>query len=269
MSLLLAALQYPAVTLAAPPSDKQWEPIPQLTDEFKTKFDFNKWLNYNPTWLGSQPALFAPWNVAVAGDELRLTAKLEDIPYYHPQGYYSYTTAAVKSRKRVKYGYFEIRAKPMNASVSSGFWFYDKTPTAWTELDVFEIAGDSTLYPVWNDYVAYSNARVFTLEGTGATPSLPMTNGNFWWAPRRLADEYHVYALEWDEKVIKWYIDGVVVSTLDNRYWHQPVYMNFDAETFYSLGLPEASQLPAVFQIDYVRSWARKGTAKTSVYAGY
>jgi beta-glucanase (GH16 family) len=268
-SLVLAALQYPLTVLADPPSDKAWEPIPELTDEFNDSFNWDKWLSWNPAWLGRQPGLFAPWNVAVADGELQLTAKLEDIPYYHSLGYHTYTTAAVKSRKRVKYGYFEIRAKPMDSSASSAFWLYDKTSTAQTEIDVFEISGHSSVYPVWNDYVAYFNARVYKLEGSGATEQRPIVNGNFWWAPHRLADEYHVYGLEWDEKQIKWYVDGVVMATVDNRYWNLPIYMNFDAETFYSLGLPEASDLPSVYHIDYVRSWARQGTAQSSIYPGY
>jgi len=39
------------------------------------------------------------------------------------------------------YGYYEIRAKPMNTNIVSAFWFYAIEPQWHTEIDVFEIPG--------------------------------------------------------------------------------------------------------------------------------
>lgn len=73
-----------------------------------------------------------------------------------------------------------------------------------------------------------------------------------------LADGYHVYALEWDARQIKYYVDGRMVHSLENTHWHQPLHMNFDSETMPKwFGLPKAEDLPSTFSIEYVRSWRR------------
>ncbi len=73
--------------------------------------------------------------------------------------------------------------------------------------------------------------------------------------PFRMADDFHVYALEWDEKMIKWYVDGELVRKLKNTHWHQPLHMNIDSQTIF--GLPNPENLPATFSIEYVRSWKK------------
>lgn len=42
-----------------PPSGYQWEVVPSLTDEFNDNtIDGNKWLKYNPSWVGRDPGRF-------------------------------------------------------------------------------------------------------------------------------------------------------------------------------------------------------------------
>jgi beta-glucanase (GH16 family) len=262
--LLLTILLGTETALADPPADTQWVPIPELTDEFKgSELDWNKWTNFNPKWLGRQPALFAARNVAVADGELRLTAKLEDVPHYHSKGYNTYTTAAVKSRVKVLYGYFEVRAKPMKSAASSAFWFYDDTPELWTEIDVFEVGGGVPSF----ERAYIMGTHVFRMPGYQGTAQHHLADGSTWQAPYALADEYHVYGLEWDEKEIKWYVDGNVVWTKGNRHWHQPIYMNFDSELYVGRwGLPNNADLPSTFAIDYVRSWTKAGQTVAAVY---
>lgn len=46
---------------------------------------------------------------------------------------------------------------------------------------------------------------------------------------------------------------------MENTRWHQPLYLNLDAETQPDwFGLPDNAELPATFSIDYVRSWQRQ-----------
>ena len=81
-----------------------------------------------------------------------------------------------------------------------------------------------------------------------------------WIAPWRLADAYHVYGLEWDENEIKYYVDGVVVRTVENTHWHQPLYLILDSETMpHWLRMPDDRDLPSTFSIEYVRAWKKKG----------
>lgn len=54
-------------------------------------------------------------------------------------------------------------------------------------------------------------------------------------------------------------MDGEPVRQMENTRWHQPLYLNLDAETQPDwFGLPDDAELPAIFSIDYVRSWQRE-----------
>jgi hypothetical protein len=80
-----------------------------------------------------------------------------------------------------------------------------------------------------------------------------------WIAPSNLADDYHIYGLEWDKDKIKWYFDGVLVRWLENTHWHQPLTLNFDSETMPKwFGLPKDNDLPSTYSIEYVRAWKKE-----------
>ncbi len=227
----------------------QWEPFPALTDEFDAgRLDESKWLPNNPRWLGRAPGYFNPKNVRVAGGMLHLDAKKESLPDL-PAGYHTYTTAFVKGKTKVRYGYFEIRARAMDSQASSAFWFYDSTPEIWSEIDVFEIGAR----PQPANY--YMNTHLFqTLVET-----VHWHKSRIWKAPYNLAQEFHVYGLEWDPDVLRFTVDGAVVREERNTHWRQPLALCLDSETFAGwFGLPKEDALPATFSIDYVRAWKRK-----------
>ena len=135
------------VTDSLPLSDQankgNWTKYEIMSDEFEgTKLDPDKWYPRNPTWLGRQPAYFYPGNVTVSNGKLHLAMRKQEVPEMpRDKGYHTYTSAAVKSKTTVKYGYFEIKCRPMKSAGSSSFWFYENTPQIWTEIDVFEIGG--------------------------------------------------------------------------------------------------------------------------------
>ena len=233
------------------PREGTWEPIAELCDEFgSTTLDATKWHPRNPSWKGRQPGWFHTGNVAVRDGKLHLTMKAEDLPDL-PDGYHTFTSAAVKSKTKVRYGYFEIRCRAMDSRGSSAFWFYDGTPEIWTEIDVFEMGAGHPKH----ERTVHMNAHVFH---TLVNPDRHWAKGGKWSAPWRLADGFHVYALEWDPDQLRYFVDGKVVHTLPNTHWHQPLTLNFDSETMPKwFGLPDPKNLPSTFSIDYVRSWRR------------
>jgi len=247
--LLILACCY--TSQADPPAGSKWEPIPELTDEFNSnKLDSTKWYDHNPEWKGRQPGCFSTNNVSVSDGKLHLMARVENLKDL-PEGYHTFTTAAVKSKALVLYGYFEIKCRPMKSKASSAFWFYNSTKEEWTEIDVFEICGVGEKWK--NTY--NMNVHVFHTP----TETTHWSKGDVWKAPFDFADGYHVYALEWDKEVIKWWVDGKVVRELKNTHWHQPLNLNFDSETMLEwFGLPDHESLPSTFSIDYVRSWKQK-----------
>ena len=125
-------------------NEGKWIKFAPMSDEFEGKeLDRSKWVVGMAWWKGRQPALFSEKNVAVSDGKLRLTMRKEKLPPEAEKlGYKDYTSAAVHSKARTAYGYFEVKAKPMNSAGSSSFWFHKETTPGWiTEIDVFEIGG--------------------------------------------------------------------------------------------------------------------------------
>ena len=244
------------VTDALPLSDQvnsgKWVPYEPMTDEFAGEtLDEQKWWPRNPRWLGRQPAYFWPGNVTVADGKLDLTMRKQEVPEMPKEkGYHTYTSAAVQSTTRVLYGYFEIRARPMKSHGSSSFWFYHSEPERWTEIDVFEIGGGAPGF----ERKVNMNVHVFRTP----TEKTHWSMHGHWVAPSDLADGYHVYGLQWDQDRLRWYFDGVLIRWVENTHWHQPLTLNFDSETMPKwFGLPNDSDLPSTYSIDYVRTWKK------------
>jgi len=185
--------------------------------------------------------------VAVRDGGLELTARAENLPDL-PPGYHTFTTASVLSRATVRYGYFEIKARAMRSHASSAFWFYRGDAEAWTEIDVFEISAGAP----GREQKVYCNAHVFR------TPTVKdhLQFGAVHDAATGLADDFHVFAVDWDPDRIRWYVDGVKAHEIPNRHWHYPLNMAFDSEAFPDwFGRPDPAELPATFRIESVRSW--------------
>ena len=231
----------------------KWVKNAFFSDEFNgKKLDDKKWWPTNPEWKGRQPGWFDPQNVVIKDGCLQLNAcKAEPAGMPISEGYKTYTTAAIKSKERTLYGYYEVRAKAMNSAASSAFWFYAGDKDRWTEIDVFEIGGKSAGYEKKMNITMH----VFRTPENDQHWSV----GSFFLSPANLADDFHVYGLEWDEKAINFYFDGVLVRTGPNTQWHQPLNMNFDSETMPDwFGLPKDEDLPSTFSVDYIRAWKKK-----------
>ncbi len=250
------------VTDAFPLSDQtnegKWIKYELMSDEFEgTTLVPNKWYPTNPKWLGRQPAFFYSGNVSVSNGKLHLAMKKQEVTEMpKDKGYHTYTSAAVQSKTKVKYGYFEVKCRPMKSHGSSSFWFYDNTPELWTEIDVFEIGGGAPGF----EKKYNMNVHVFRTP----TEKKHWSQHGEWIAPSNLADDFHIYGLEWDKERIKWYFDGVLVRLVDNTHWHQPLTLNFDSETMPKwFGLPKDSDLPSTYSIEYVRVWKKKDSVAT------
>gem|GEM_PF-1094760 len=245
-----------------PLSDQQnrggWKKFELMWDEFEgATLDTNKWTVGMSWWRGRQPAWFNPTNVFVGEGKLQLTMRKEPVPEALQQhGYHDYTSAALHTLERSGEGYYEVKARPMNSGGSSSFWFQQEDRTSYpdwaTEVDVFELCGKS----------AKHDRRYYMTLHVTRTPQEKRhwQVGAFWEAPVRFAEDYHVYGFDWGKRELRWYVDGVLVHTVENTHWHQPLYLIFDSETMPEwFGMPDDSDLPSTFSIEYVRSWKPKG----------
>jgi beta-glucanase (GH16 family) len=208
------------------------------------------WHHY---WRGRQPAFFWTENAKVHDGALHLTMRKEEAPDQpRDRGYKDYTSACVSSVGLVKYGYFEIRARPMRSAGSSAFWFQTNKGEATTEIDVFEIGGAAPGF----ERLYNMNLHVFDRRPGGQGH---WSRGGVWTAPWDLADDFHVYGLEWDEESVKYYVDGVPVRTTPNTDWHQELYLYFDSETMPNwFGMPRDEDLPSTYTVEYVRAWQKR-----------
>jgi beta-glucanase (GH16 family) len=250
-----------------PLSDQQnrgkWVRHEPMWDEFEgPSLDTNKWKVGMSWWQGRQPAWFNPTNVAVRDGQLHLTMRKESVPKdLQARGYHDYTSAALHTRAHSSYGYYEVKARPMNSGGSSSFWFQQEDRKAapdWdTEVDVFELCGKSAKH----DHSYYMTLHV------SRTPQEKRhwQVGSHWHAPWRFAEGFHVYGFEWGRQELRWYVDGVLVHTVQNTHWHQPLYLIFDSETMPEwFGMPDDADLPSTFSIDYVRAWTTEATRQDS-----
>ncbi len=128
MGMLFCACSSTAL-LKHPSSGNGWVPISELTDEFEgDHLDSTKWHDHNPIYNGIKPGFFSRDNVSISDGKLHLTTRVEDLTDL-PAGYHTFTTATVKSKTKVLYGYFEIKCRPMDSRASSSFWFYAHAPS--------------------------------------------------------------------------------------------------------------------------------------------
>ncbi|CAM4445319.1 glycoside hydrolase family 16 protein [Paenibacillus tarimensis] len=198
-------------------------------------------------------------------------------------GGHAYTSAKLTSQNKGdwKYGRFEIRAKlPYGRSVWPAFWMMptDSVYGIWPksgEIDIMENRGDQ-MNKV-SGTIHYGNDWPNNLW-SGADYLLP--------EGQSFADDYHTFAVEWEEREIRWYVDGQLYST--KRDWFTPgaaFPAPFDQRFYMQLNLaiggpgtpftgwqnPDDSVLPQRMYIDYVRVYERigKDTGGEHVTADY
>ena len=250
----------------------------RFSDEFESdKLDSEKWFDFYPTWTGREGVFhFSRNNVSVEDGKLALTAKIPDEsevpPEMKAEGKQGYSTAEVRSKTRVLYGYFELKFKTMNATVCNAFWLNDpvdppkkyKPGDKTEEIDIFEIFGKNTdpKYKVAGHYfmtthvadTPYVESKVWL--GRKVSGEKPVV-------PEKFAEGYNVAGLLWTPEKLVWTLNGRVMREIKNEDFHRPLYLNMDCEIMkYWGGLPSPDDLPAKFKIEYVRVWRKKPDSK-------
>ena len=270
-----AAVGEPAPVGMAPDEAAKWKLA--FADEFEgAALDASAWSDFNPAFYGRPGSfVFARNNVAVKGGALTLTAreltdaeKAGDLRGLTTE---RWATGTVKSRSRIRYGYFEARIRSMKANVCNAFWLYDplsddpvRKHTAGDEseeIDIVEMFGKTTNdhcrrahFATLHRYLTpYSEAIVNKTKAEipdgGQRTVMPY---DFW-------ADFHVYGCKWTEESITWYVDGKEVFTRKNDHWKRPLHVMLDCEIMDSWsGTPDSADLPAQMTVDYVRVWTAR-----------
>ncbi len=229
-----------------------WVPVSSLSDEFDgPALDATKWHDHDPGWKGRPTALFDPSCVRIEAGELQLLARPADNQQTLPPGF-THLSGFVKAKHERRYGFFEIRAKVLDADLVSVFWLYQHTPEEWTEIDIIECPAGVPEFR----RVLPTNVHRFHAPGYRPEPGKNLYDSFGWTAPFDLAADYHVYGLEWSERLIRWYVDGRMIRERANEYWHQPLHicLNIEANPHFK-ALATNGPFPGIYHIDYIRTW--------------
>ncbi len=195
-----------------------------------------------------------PENARVENGMLVIEARRE-----HYEGA-AYTSARLKTQGRhaFLYGRIEARLKvPAGAGLWAAFWLlgadiHQKNWPDCGEVDIMEYIGREP------------NIVLGTAHGPGYAGDLGLTH----WERQKhpIADDFHIYAIEWAADQISWYYDGIKYSTvtradLGDRKWV------FDHPFFLILNLAVGGHLPgavspdtlfpAQMYVDYVRVYQK------------
>ncbi|MCU1288516.1 MAG: Beta-glucanase/beta-glucan synthetase [Acidobacteria bacterium] len=178
-------------------------------------------------------------------------------------GQCKYTSARLITKGKFdrKYGRFEARIKiPRGQGMWAAFWMLGDNieKVGWAacgEIDVMENIGrePSTVYGTVHG-PGYSGAG-----GIGGSHKLP--------DEQKFADEFHIYAADWTENKIKFYVDGTLYKTITPKDLPAGKQWVYDHPFFMILNLAiggnwggapdDSTQFPQTMLIDYVRVYRR------------
>ncbi len=172
-----------------------------------------------------------------------------------------YTSGRLMTKGRLerKYGRFEARIRiPKGQGIWSAFWLLGANVAAvnWPkcgEIDIMENIGREPK----------------TIRGTLHGPGY--SGGKGIGAPyssdKDFANDFHVYAIEWETEVIRWYVDGNLYQTRTPKDLPSSAKWVYDHEFFIILNLavggnypgdPNAKTIfPQSMKVDYVRVYER------------
>jgi beta-glucanase (GH16 family) len=203
-----------------------------------------------------------PANAAHNGGALVITARRETLT--GTDGITrDYTSARILTAGRftITYGKIEARLKlPAGKGLWPAFWMLgnDIGSVGWPtcgEIDIMENVGHEP------------GTTHGSLHGPGYSGATPMTATYPLPSGARLADDFHVFSVEWEPAAIRWYVDGVVYQTRTPSSLPAGTRWVFDHPFFIILnvavggnwpGTPDASTVfPQMMTIDYVRVYQR------------
>ena len=199
---------------------------------------------------------------------LQITAKEADgslMCYYGPC---EYTSARLLSKDRFEVAYGRIEAR-IKVPVGSGLW-----PAFWMlGTDIDEVSWPQTGEIDIMEHVGREPYQVFgTMHGRGYSGG--QSYGGYYDLDQPVADDYHVFAVEWQPDRISWFMDGVNFFTasandpfMQGKQWvfNHPFYILLNVAVGGNFGGPVGPDtiFPQTMSVDYVRLYQSKEKSTT------
>jgi len=245
-----------------------WELV--WSDEFdEPSINTSNWNHEVNAWGGGNNELqyytARPENSFIRDGKLVIRAVREN--FTGPEGNRQYTSARLNTANKADFTYGRIEARikvPSGQGLWPAFWML---PTDWEyggwaasgEIDIMEYRGD------------LPNTLFGTIHYGGPWPNNTHT-GTTIQTDTDLSQDFHTYAVEWEEGVIRWYFDGELYQTQTE--WHStaaPFPAPFDRRFHILLNVavggnflpnppPDADYFPQEMEVDWVRVYQRSST---------
>lgn len=201
-------------------------------------------------------------NCRIEEGVLVIEGRKEEIPY---EGEALYTSASIITAKKHSwmYGRFEIRAKvPSGKGTWPAFWMKGENQISgvpWPkcgEIDIMEYAGKNPNIMIHNAIYNGANDKAVNIA----------KQYDF---GKSLANDYHIYSLEWDKNQLVFAIDNVVTHTVSlkklplghpfNQKFTILLNLALGSNTQSTLGGPlDDAILPVKYFVDYVHVYQKK-----------
>jgi beta-glucanase (GH16 family) len=233
------------------------------SDEFDSSLiDLTSWTHETGGngWGNNELEYYTNRNVNSYIEDGKLIIKAQQESY----GGRSYTSARLKTQgKRFwLYGKIEARMKlPYGQGIWPAFWMLgENIPSAgWPacgEIDIMEMIGGQNRENTVHGTAHWDNSGQHAQYGGDYS----LSSGTF-------ADDFHVFTIEWDKSLIKWYVDNSRYTTIDIT----PAGLSeFHQEFFIVLNLavggnwpgnPNSSTtFPQYLEVDYLRVYQQNPT---------
>ncbi|MFA5850466.1 MAG: glycoside hydrolase family 16 protein [Bacteroidales bacterium] len=246
---------------------KEWRMI--WNDEFNGKtLDLTKWnVLIRETSKHNELQYYVPDDVYLGNGCLRIRSRIRDFGNKH----YTSGRLDTKDKLAITYGRIEIRGKlPVGKGLWPAYWLYPQNRDwqmeyvmseavangressipeyrPWySEIDIMEFLGHEPK-------VMYATFHYYSFQGVKKTSSATV-NGDV-----SYADDFHLYVLEWEADVIRWYLDGKLIHTATEGVPHNDHFLILNTAIGGSWpGNPDSTTVfPQFHDIDYVRVYKR------------
>ncbi len=181
-----------------------------------------------------------PENILVSGGLLRFLTRKER------RGNARWTTGSIWTKTfRQQYGYFEARMRVNGASgLNNAFWLMSENKPGEPgrfEIDIVEAHSPNRLHLTMHDWSAEHWAK----------SKVAMVSED-------LSRNFHVYALEWNEREIVWFFDGIEVFRIPNAVCHGPSPIRLSTAVGRFAGRISDALDGTSMDVDWVRAYRRR-----------
>ena len=249
MITILSACTLPPAPCRAQGTDGPQKAGWRLTfdDEFSgPMLDTRKWTASEGTFENrSEPVqYFLPESVTVGQGHLRLTSEQK------PSHGHGYTSGEIRTLDKFcqLYGRLEVRCR------------FPTAPGTWSA--VYLLPADDSWPPEIDaaEFIGRTSEKVYlTNHWRGDAGQHQQVNCD-WTDPAVDWGAWHTYAVEWQPRSVRWYIDGVLRGTDQGPTSAVPMYIRINTSVGGGFaGEPQPGAWPQTFELDYVRMYRRQG----------